>query len=68
MKAKVHRAKGIKPDEDALKRIEREYPSESDADKYLLAQADTLIRSVEKKKTQASWERMHKQVAKGSKK
>jgi hypothetical protein len=34
----------IIPDNEALERVARDYPDKSDAEKYRLAQADTLIR------------------------
>jgi hypothetical protein len=34
----------IIPDNEALERAARDYPDKSDAEKYRLAQADTLIR------------------------
>ena len=32
------------PDREALEKVEREYPHKPDAEKYRLAQADTLLR------------------------
>lgn len=34
----------IEPDDQAYRNVERDYPNKTDAEKYQLAQADTMIR------------------------